>query len=444
MATLTEVTKLLNNFLNESLIEDLARQTGFLKRLRTISPCDFLKCELLTSLKEQVNSLRNLKIAFHGECSLEVSRTAISNKFSSAGVEFLKESTKTLFNQTSLTKHFKFAALPGINRVIVTDSSEIKLGNKLEDTFKGIRNTKSIMKVQTSVDILQGMLVDLDLTPGNCPDQGYKEYLNHVSHDTLIINDLGYFDSESFSEIANKGGFFLSRYFQRASLYNTQEKKEGDKIELIQILRRASSRVVDIPVFLGSHQRFPCRLIALRLSDKEYERRQRNQNRQRKRDLRSPQERGTELDKWSIFVTNLNAEQLSAEKAWEVYACRWQIELFFKLLKSECNLVNFTHQNAFRTQMEVYIKYMAVWVIMMIVMTITEKEISLSKAVSVFRQFGSKLFVKTYDALFVVIEEMVDCLIMHAAKDVRRKRPTSKQKIGWGLAKHKLRTHKIA
>ena len=60
MATITEVTKLLNNFLNESLIEDLARQAGFLKRLRTISPCDFLKCEILTSLKEQVNSLRNI------------------------------------------------------------------------------------------------------------------------------------------------------------------------------------------------------------------------------------------------------------------------------------------------------------------------------------------------------------------------------------------------
>lgn len=437
MATITEVTKLLNNFLNESLIEETARQTGFLKRLRTISPCDFLKCEILTSLKEQVNSLRNLKITFHGECSLEVSRTAISNKFSPAGVEFLKETTKALFNQTSITNHFQFAALPGINHVIVTDSSEIKLGDKLEEIFKGIRNTKSIMKVQTSIDFLQGMLVDLDLTPGNCPDQGYKEYLNHVSQDTLIINDLGYFDSESFSEIANKGGFFLSRYFQRVALYNAKEKKEGDKIDLIQVLSGASSRVVDIPIFLGSKKRFPCRLIAIRLSDKEYEKRRRNQNRQRKRDLRTLQEGPKELDKWSIFVTNLSAEQLSAEKVWEVYACRWQIELFFKLLKSECNLVNFTHQNSFRTQMEVYIKYIAVWIIMIIVMTITEKEISLSKAVSVFRQFGSKLFVKTCDALYVAVEEIVGYLVIHAAKDVRRKRPTSKQKIGWGLVKTK-------
>jgi len=444
VTNITEVTNLLNNFLNESLIEEIARRTGFLKRLRAISPCDFLKCEILTSLKEQVNSLRNVKITFHGECSLKVSRTAISNKFSAAGVEFFKETTNALFNHASLTHRFQFAALPGIKHVTVTDSSEIKLADKLEGIFKGIRNTKSIMKLQTSVDFLQGTLVGLELTSGNCPDQGYKGYLNHVSHDTLIINDLGYFDNESFSEIDNKGGFFLSRYFRRATLYNAKEKKEDDKINLVQILRKASSSVVDIPIFLGSTQRFPCRLIALRLSKKEYEKRVLNQKRQRKRDPRMTQEIPTELDKWSILVTNLSAEQLSAEMAWEVYACRWQIELFFKLLKSECNLVNFTHQNPLRTQIEVYIKYIVAWIIMMIVMSITEKEISLSKAVSVFRQFGSKLFVKTYDALYFSIKEIVDCLVIHAAKDVRRKRPSSKQKIGWGPAENKTGKQKNA
>lgn len=444
MATITEATNLLNNFLNKSLIEDIARRTGFLKRLRTISPCDFLRCEILTSLKEQVNSLRNVKLTFHGECSLKVSRTAISNKFSATGVVFFKEALKALCNHTSLANHFHFAALPGINNVIITDSSELKLNDKLEEIFKGIRNTKSIMKLQTSVDFLQGMMVDLDLTAGNCPDQGYKGYLNHINHETLIINDLGYFDTESFSEISNKGGFFLSRYFRRAALYNGKEKKESDKIDLIQTLSKAFSNVVDIPIFLGSNQRFPCRLIALRLSDNEYEKRRRNQKRQGKRDQRILQESQTELDKWSILVTNLSTEQLSAEKAWEVYACRWQIELFFKLLKSECNLANFTHQNPLRTQIEVYIKYIAVWIIMMIVMTVTEKEISLSKAVSVFRQFGSKLFVKTYDALYTAIEELVDCLIIHAVKDVRRKRLTSKQKIGWGPVETKAGEQKNA
>lgn len=297
MSSVTEITNLLNNFLNESLIEETARRTGFLKRLRAISPCDFLKCEILTSLKEQVNSLRNVKITFHSECSLKVSRTAISNKFSAAGIEFVKETTNALFNHASLTHRFQFAALPGIKHVTVTDSSEIKLSDKLEGIFKGIRNTKSIMKLQTSVNFLQGSLVGLELTSGNDPDQGYKEYLNYVSHDTLIINNLGYFDTESFSKIASKGGFFLSLYFRRAALYNTNEKKEDDKIDLVQILSKTFSNVVDIPIFLGSTQRFSCRLIALRLSDNKYERRRRNQKRQGKRDQRVLQESQTELDK---------------------------------------------------------------------------------------------------------------------------------------------------
>ena len=81
---------------------------------------------------------------------------------------------------------------------------------------------------------------------------------------------------------------------------------------------------------------------------------------------------------------------------------------------------------------------------MVIIMTITKKEISLSKAVSVFRQLGSTLFVKTYDALYVAIGEIVHYLIIHAAKEGRRKRPTSKQKIGWGLAETKSGKQKNA
>jgi len=84
--------------------------------------------------------------------------------------------------------------------------------------------------------------------------------------------------------------------------------------------------------------------------------------------------------------------------------CEWNIELFFKLLKSELNITNFTHQNPFRTQMEVYIKYIIAWIIMTIAMTITVKEISLSKAVSVFRQLCCKFFVKTYNVLYGVIK----------------------------------------
>ena len=64
------------------------------------------------------------------------------------------------------------------------------------------------------------------------------------------INSLGYFDSESFSAIANKGGFFLSRYFRSVALYSAEEKKGDDKIDLVKTLRGVSSNVVDIPNLL--------------------------------------------------------------------------------------------------------------------------------------------------------------------------------------------------
>lgn len=443
MDSITDVVNLLNMFLDETQINDIARRTGFLVRQSKITPCDFLKCMVLTCLKETKHSLRNITINFQKECSLKVSRNALSNKFNSSGLKFIKELASFVFRNSSIFNSFQFVALPGIKHVNVTDSSEIKLDDKLENIFKGMRNRKSIMKVQTIVDFLQGSLVNLDLTSGNCPDQGYKGYLNHTGPDTLNINDLGYFCTENLAQIVMKGGFFLSRYQRSALLYNGTKKEKGKKICLAQKLSEATTPIVEFNAFLGDKHRLWCRVIAIRLSEEAYGRRLVNQKRQGKRDRRIPQDRSTELDKWSILVTNLSPAQLCADMAWEVYACRWQIELLFKVLKSHYNLGSFTHKNPYRTQIEVYIKYISVWIMMTIAMGISKKEISLSKATSVFKQFCSILFVKSYDALYSGVSKMTDYLMTYAVKEVRPKRLTSKQTIGWGLIEIKEGSQKM-
>jgi hypothetical protein len=40
------------------------------------------------------------------------------------------------------------------------------------------------------------------------------------------------------------------------------------------------------------------------------------------------------LAQWTLLVTNLPAQNWSAQSVWRLYKARWQIELFFKRLKS--------------------------------------------------------------------------------------------------------------
>lgn len=53
---------------------------------------------------------------------------------------------------------------------------------------------------------------------------------------------------------------------------------------------------------------------------------------------RTPRARHLELMKWSIFITNIPATMLTLSQVVLLYSVRWQIELLFKLCKSECAL----------------------------------------------------------------------------------------------------------
>ena len=45
-----------------------------------------------------------------------------------------------------------------------------------------------------------------------------------------------------------------------------------------------------------------------------------------------------ETGKYHVYITNLPPDRLSAEDITRTYAVRWQVELFFKMMKSHMNL----------------------------------------------------------------------------------------------------------
>jgi hypothetical protein len=82
------------------------------------------------------------------------------------------------------------------------------------------------------------------------------------------------------------------------------------------------------------NHRLPCRLIAVRVPA-EVASRRRQKIRKKARDHgREPSQEYLELQEWTIFVTNCDAELLTWKDVVVVYRARWQIELLFKLWKS--------------------------------------------------------------------------------------------------------------
>jgi len=67
-------------------------------------------------------------------------------------------------------------------------------------------------------------------------------------------------------------------------------------------------------------------------------------------------ERQQEMCHWTVLWTNVPAEQLTLEQAWEIYRLRWQVELLIKRFKSEGGLGQSNSMKKERVEAECYLK----------------------------------------------------------------------------------------
>lgn len=232
------------------------------------TPINFIRAAISALVLESTTSLRDYAISFDQSSSIMLSKNAINKKFNNYCVNFL-ENTLKYFCKNIVSNYFTFALLPGIKAVNIVDSSEVRLNDKLQNEFPGMRQFKSLLKVQTIIDCLQGTFKKLEITPGRHPDQGYKGHIECIDSGTLLISDLGYFSCENMKEIVDKRGCFLTRY-KRGLICHSDN---GNEILLTSMLKNAKRNVIDMNILAGKQYNIACRLIAIKLSEAEYNKR---------------------------------------------------------------------------------------------------------------------------------------------------------------------------
>jgi IS4 transposase len=136
---------------------------------------------------------------------------------------------------------------------------------------------------------------------------------------------------ETFERIALAKAFFLSRLRLDIVLFDLKRQRP---LPLLKALRRKGQ--LDCPVLVG-RQKFPARLVAIKLPEAlaAERRRQAKQNRDRRR---QPNATYRALLGWALFLTNGDRQVLSARAVAQVYGLRWRIETIFKAWKSHFRL----------------------------------------------------------------------------------------------------------
>jgi len=293
-------------------------------------PNAFLEAETLNSLAVRIQEINE-------DCNLSAS--ALAQRINTQmAVAFMKACFGKVLKEMikkDLVNLPDIKNLSGFNRVLIEDSTQAELHEKLSDAFEGAGGSASgsAVKIDYIFDYLSEEVVDIGFFPGNKPDQSLAARLNPIlEKDDLVIRDLGYYALERLKEIEQRGAYYISRFKVDGNVYESKEAIEP--LNLSKFLdQNAWQATVDVEVFIGK-ERYPIRMVASLLNEESINKRRRKANRAAQRHGNQLSKKKSDLLKYCIFITNVPEVVLTSQSVMATYRSRWRVELIFKQWKS--------------------------------------------------------------------------------------------------------------
>jgi len=343
----------------------LSKQSGFCKRKpKKIGPKNIVVSFLLTIWGSKENTYSSWASKLGLLINDTVSKQALSKRVTSELVEFLKKILQAVIKKSvHLNKKDNISEkLKQFKRILIEDSTNIHLHDKLSKQYPGSRNHKgkeyATMKIQTVYEVIRRRFLRFEITNFRENDQSYAaKIIEIVKPGDLVIRDLGYFVTEVFKRLNQKSVNFVSRLTKAVNIYHKEEEKV---IDLAKMLKRRGS--LDMEVFIGVNNRIPVRLIAIPVEEHEAS--------ERRRKAKASLDHGHKMRKknlfllgWTLLITNIPKEQMGSGEVAKIYSVRWRIEIIFKTWKSFLEIKNIP-QDANKIRLEAFIYCMLIFIIL--------------------------------------------------------------------------------
>jgi len=321
-------------------VEQLARKSGFQqRRAKKIEPLVFLKSALLLCTQSHI-SLTVWAVLIGLLSHQVVSKQAVFGRLTRSAVEFLKAVLASILIPIPQRPGQRLTKVLGcFSRILVQDSTTVKLTEKLVEFFAGGSNqhgkTPGVLRIQGILDLCSQRWLHFGLSSYLRNDQkASPDILPYVRKNDLILRDLGYFAIRVLQQIVELKAFFLSRYYHRTAVFDLK----GCPIDLLKHLRKQSiNGMWDGWVRIGKKEKLPVRLVALRVPG--------HVAAERRRKARAHLQNRCQLSKeylalqdWTIYLTTVPQETLGIKQIAALYGQRWQIEMVFKSWKSHFKL----------------------------------------------------------------------------------------------------------
>ncbi len=344
-----------------------ARSTKFIQRQRQLTGASFVQALVFGCLAKPTASLDQLAQAA-AAAGTPITPQGLEQRFTPQAAACLQTVLGAAAQQVVTADPVAIPLLQRFNGVYVLDSTVIMLPDALASEWQGnggstTVGTAAALKVQVLWNLTHGSLQHVGLQAGRANDNAAPAQEVGLPPGALRIADLGYFAVPRIAALQGQGVLVLTRLQTQVALFDAQ----GQRLDLRAVLPETGV-VLDRPVLLGAKERVPVRLLAVQVPQEVADERRRRMRAEYRDKGKTPSARLLALQAWTSMVTTVPAEQLSVAEALVLLRARWQIELLFKLWKSQGQVDAWRSAQPWRILCEVYAKLLAMivqhWVLL--------------------------------------------------------------------------------
>lgn len=421
-------SEILAQFFGE-VSERQGRASGFVQRRSKMQGGDFVKTLVLGSLTTGTASLNEL-IQVSEELGVKISAAGLSQRMNTAAVGLLEQLLAGALKGWSSQTRLPAKLLNAFKAVYMIDSTLLTLPTNLRDAFPGCggKGSSAAAKVQLSFEYVHGMVSALEVVAGRSPDQKCGLPLQQAQPDTLTIFDLGYFSQDLLAKLIAAEAQVLCRWHTQTLVFTDQHS--ADPLDLLAYLRRQAHDQGELTVYLGREQRLKVRLVFQKVPDTVLAQRQRRAKRAAAKKGKTCSDQQRAWLAWSIFITTVPDTLWSTADVPLVYSLRWQVELLFKLFKSQARLDHIPPCRPQRFLCQLYARLLGILLFQWVsapYRVLAQRELSLPKAFRLFQRQATQLVRVLHSTRLLQqwLSQLVSAFARFALKDKRKKDPSS-------------------
>lgn len=433
MTTIPQVAQAMQVVLNETA-GTIGRTSGFVQRQSPFGGAELAQTLVFGWLGKPQATLEGLSQTA-AALGVNISAQGLDQRLGERAAECLRQVLDRAVQQLVQADKVPLEVWTRFAGVYVQDSTTVTLPADLAEIWPGCGgghtpgDGAAALKIQVQWEVQTGQLARVELQAGREADRASNPWLANLPAGALALADLGYFSLERMAAQAAAGSFWLTRVSAGTLLVDA----DGQAWSFSAWLAAQPAGPVDSPIRLGVAQQLPCRLLATRVSPAMAAERRRELRAEARRRGQAVSAERLKLADWTVFVTNVPVAWLSLEQAWVLARVRWQIELLFKLWKSQGQVDEWRSRKPWRILCEVYAKLLGQlvqhWILL--VSCWQRPDRSLVKAAATIREYAAHL-ASTFGqpAAFKTALQLVQhCLAYGCRLNKRRGAPSTFQRL---------------